>query len=61
MTLLTSHFPLLPESFNPPDADDLPTLVDLDDEDIQWHQWLNDLMNPAGNRTEQQTTIYKPL
>lgn len=36
------------ESFDPPDAEDPPTPMELDDDDVQWHQWLNDLMNPTG-------------
>ena len=40
----TSHS----DSFQPPDAEDPPTPLELDEDDLEWHQWLSDLMNPPG-------------
>ena len=40
---------LLPvASFVPPDAEDPPTPMELDPEDLEWQSWLNDLLNPSG-------------
>ena len=36
------------DSFQPPDAEDPPTPLELDEDDLEWHQWLSDLMNPPG-------------
>ncbi len=35
-------------SFVPPDAEDPPTPMELDPEDLEWQSWLNDLLNPSG-------------
>lgn len=35
-------------SFIPPDAEDPPTPMELDPEDLEWQSWLNDLLNPSG-------------
>ena len=35
-------------SFIPPDAEDPPTPMELDPEDLEWQTWLNDLLNPSG-------------
>ena len=35
-------------SFIPPDVEEPPTPMELDDEELEWQQWLHDLMNPSG-------------
>ena len=37
-----------PASFIPPDVEDPPTPMELDDEELEWQKWLHDLMNPSG-------------
>ena len=37
-----------PASFIPPDVEDPPTPMELDDDELEWQQWLHDLMNPSG-------------
>ena len=36
-------------SFNPPDAGDSSIVIDLDEDDIQWQQWLATLTKPGGD------------
>ena len=35
-------------SFVPPDVEDPPTPVELDEDDLEWQKWLVDVFNPAG-------------
>ena len=35
-------------SFNPPDTIESSTVIDLDEDDIQWQQWLATLTKPGG-------------
>ncbi len=35
-------------AFVPPDVEDPPSPVEMDEEEMEWHRWLGDLMNPTG-------------
>ncbi|XP_064390230.1 GON-4-like protein [Halichondria panicea] len=55
-----SKFPLIDTplsaiegSFQPSDPDDPPTPREMDPDDLEWHQWLNDLMNPPESALEE--------
>eukprot|EP00731_Ephydatia_muelleri_P016194 Em0009g618a len=43
-------------SFNPPDAGDSSIVIDLDEDDIQWQQWLATLTKPGESPAASHTT-----
>ncbi len=48
-------------AFVPPDVEDPPSPVEMDEEEMEWHRWLGDLMNPTGTDNHDRLTLKNSL